>query len=313
MYDVVIIGAGAAGLTAAIYTARARLKTLVLETYTPPSQAVVTSEIENYPGFPDGLNGFELIDRFKKQAGKFGAEFKTEEVKSLEQIEFDNKNIWKIKTVAEELDSLCVIVASGARPNKLGIPGEDRFCGKGVSYCATCDGALFKGKHVAVVGGGDTAVEEALFLTKFASKVSIIHRRDRLRATEILQERAFANKRIEYIWNSVVEKICGENSVKALRVRNVKTDRVTDFACDGVFIFVGYTPNTDFLKGILKLDKDGYIIADADMKTEKQGLFAAGDARKKLLRQIVTASGDGATAGFCAEQYVAELKGKAYK
>lgn len=312
MYDVVIIGGGPSGLTAAIYASRARLKTLLIESVSIPGQAITTSDIENYPGFPDGLNGFELVDRFKKQAGKFGAEFKTGNVKNIKQSKKKDKNTWQIEFDEGLATSLSVIVATGARPKKLGVPGEDTLCGKGVSYCAVCDATFFKNKNIAVLGGGDTAVEEALFLTKFANKVTLIHRKNRLRATKILQERALANKKIEFMWDSVVNEILGNDKVKALKIKNLKTGRATDFPSEGIFIFVGYAPNTDFLKGVIKLDRAGYIITDGDMKTTKEGIFACGDARKKTLRQIVTACGDGATAAFSAGTYVEELKGTAY-
>ena len=313
IYDAIIIGGGPAGLTAAIYASRARLKTLLVESFTVPGQAVITADIENYPGFPEDLNGFDLIDKLKKQAKKFETEFKVADVKDIKESKETGKRIWQLDLGEEKLSAFSVIIATGARPKMIGIPGEDTFRGKGVSYCATCDGALFKNKNIAVLGGGDTAVEEALFLTKFASKVTLIHRRDRLRATKILQERAFANKKIEFIWNSIATEILGDGRVRSLKVKNIKDNKEKDLACDGVFVFVGYVPNTDFLKKVLKMDKNSYIIADDDMKTSKHGVFVAGDARKKLLRQIVTACGDGATAAFSARLYVEELKGVAYK
>ena len=304
-YDVVIIGGGPAGLTAAIYAARARLKTLVIESVSVPGQAVLTADIENYPGFPEALNGFDLIDRFKRQAEKFDMEFKTDDVKRLKR----SKGVWEINSGQF---SLSVIVASGARPKKLGVPGEDGLRGRGVSYCAVCDGAFFKGKNIVLVGGGDTAIEEAVFLTKFADKVTVIHRRSELRATKILQERAFANKKIDFIWDSVVTGVLGEERVKGITIRNLKSSLEKDFKAEGVFIFVGYAPNTDFLKNTLKCDKEGYIIADENMKTSQKGVFAAGDVRQKILRQIVTAAGDGATAAISAVRYVEELKGEQY-
>jgi len=313
IYDVAIIGAGPAGLTAAIYASRARLKTLLVESLTTPGQAITTAHIENYPGFPEGLNGFELIDRFKKQAVNFGTEFQTGDIKSLKECKAEGKKAWRLGRSGGDITSLSVIIASGASPRKLGIPGEDEFRGKGVSFCAVCDAAFFKGKNIAVVGGGDTAVEEALFLTGFAAKVTLVHRRDRLRATKILQERASANKKLEFIWNSVAKKISGTNKVEALEIENIKSGKSTNLPVDGIFVFVGYTPNTAYLKGALKLDKNGYITADCDMKTQKAGVFACGDARKKLLRQVVTAAGDGATAAHSARLYVEELKGIAYK
>ena len=313
MYDTVIIGGGPAGLTAAIYASRARLKTLLIESFTVPGQAVITSDIENYPGFPEALSGFNLIERFKKQAKTFGTGFKTGNVKRIKKIEEAKRKAWQVGLEKEEISSLSLIVASGARPKKLGVEGEDKFRGKGVSYCAVCDAAFFKAKSVALVGGGDTAIEEAIFLTGFADKVTVIHRRDRLRATKVLEERAQANKKINFIWNSVVSKISGENKVGAVRIKNLKDKKEKDFPCEGVFIFVGYAPNTDFAKGRINLDENGYVRADDNMKTSEEGIFAAGDVRKKLLRQIVTAAGDGATAAFSARMYVEELKGTAYK
>ena len=298
-YDVIIIGGGPAGLTAGIYASRARLKTLLIESFSVPCQAVTTDHIENYPGFPEGINGFELIEKFKKQAEKFGTEFIVSEVKSIKE----NKLFWQIETDDISYSSRAVIIASGASPKKLNIPGEDKFRGKGVSYCATCDGALFKDKEVVVVGGGDTALEEALFLTKFAKKVTVMHRRDMLRGTKILQERAFANKKIEFKWDSVVSEILGASKVTGVKIKNVKTSTETDFLCDGVFIFVGYTPNTGFLKDLLPLDESGYITTDDNCLTSKPGIFACGDCRKKLLKQVITACGDGATAAFACHHY----------
>jgi len=299
-YDVIIIGGGPAGLTAGIYASRARLKTLIVESFSVPCQAVTTDHIENYPGFPDGVNGFELIDKFKKQAEKFGTEFITAEVKEVKEA----KPGWEILTDDKSYTSRAIIIASGARPKRLDIPGEDKFRGKGVSYCATCDGALFKNKEVVVAGGGDTALEEAIFLTRFAKKVTVIHRRNALRGTKILQERAFSNKKIEFVWDAVISEILGEAKVSAVKVKNVKTGAEKDLSCDGIFIFVGYTPNTAFLKDLLPLDESGYIIADDNCLTSKVGIFACGDCRKKLLRQVVTAAGDGATAAFACRHFL---------
>ena len=308
-YDVIIIGGGPAGLTAALYASRTRLKTLLLESYFVPGQAVIADCIENYPGFPDGINGFELIEKFKKQVQKFGAEIKIGDIERIEK----HKNGWRVDVEGKTYNSLSLLVASGARPKKLGVPGEERLQGRGVSYCATCDGALYKDKDVVLVGGGDTAIQEALFLTRFAKKVSVVHRRKRLRATRILQERALANKVIEFIWESRIIEIMGKDKVGGVKVKNINTEKETEVSCNGVFIFAGYSPNTDFIKGLLKSDKDGYILTDDDMNTSKKGIFACGDCRKKLLRQVVTACGDGATAAFSAQQYVEELKGVAYK
>lgn len=312
-YDVVIIGGGPAGLTAAIYASRARLATLLVESYSIPGQAVITSDIENYPGFPEVLSGFDLIEKFKKQAQNFGTEFKIGDVKGITELKHKDKTQWQIELEKDKITALSVIVATGARPNKLGITGEDNLKGKGVSYCAVCDASFFKGKHVTVVGGGDTAIEEAIFLTKFADKVTIIHRKARLRATKILQERATQNKKIEFIWNSIATEIKGSDKVEAIKIQNVKSKKETDLPCNGVFIFVGYVPNTDFIKGIVDFDEKGYIIANDNMETSKNGVFVAGDVRKKLLRQVVTATGDGATAAFAVRMYVEKLKGIEYK
>jgi len=299
-YDCIIIGGGPAGLTAGIYTSRARLKTLLIESFSVPCQAVTADHIENYPGFPEGINGFELVEKFKKQAEKFGTEFIVSEVKSIKE----NNPGWQVITEDKSYIARSVIIASGASPKKLNIPGEDKFRGRGVSYCGTCDGALFKDKEVIVAGGGDTALEEAIFLTRFAKKVTVIHRRNALRGTKILQERAAANKKIEFVWDAVISEILGVAKVLAVKVKNVKTGAEKDLSCDGVFIFVGYMPNTAFLKDLLPLDESGYIIAEDTCLISKPGIFACGDCRKKLLRQVVTACGEGATAAFSCQHYL---------
>ena len=303
-YDVIIIGGGPAGLTAGIYASRARLKTLLIESYSVACQAVTTDHIENYPGFPEGVNGFELIGKFKKQAEKFGTEFIAAEVKEVREA----KPGWQIVTEDKNYTALSTIIATGASPKRLDVPGEDKLRGRGVSYCGTCDGALFKNKEVVVAGGGDTALEEAIFLTRFAKKVTVIHRRNALRGTKILQERAFSNKKIEFVWDAVISEILGESKVSAVKVKNVKTGVEKDLSCDGVFIFVGYTPNTVFLKDLLLLDQSGYIVADDNCLTSKPGIFACGDCCKKLLRQVVTACGDGATSAFACQHYIENLQ-----
>jgi thioredoxin reductase (NADPH) len=309
-YDLVIIGGGPAGLTAAVYASRARLKSLLIGSISVPSQAMLTEYIENYPGFPDGINGFELLENFKRQAEVFGAESISGTVQKIEAFAEKDFKGWKIEADGKAYISLSIIIASGARPKRLNLPGEERLTGRGVSYCATCDAALYKNKDVVVIGGGDSAIEEALFLTKFVNKVSVIHRRDALRATKVLQERAFGNKKIDFIWSSIVTEIIGGAKVSGLKIKNIKTDKETELCCEGVFIFAGYVPNTDFAKGLLELDEEGYIITDGNMATSKKGIFACGDCRKKLLRQVVTACADGAIAAFSAQQYLEGLEAK---
>jgi thioredoxin reductase (NADPH) len=313
IYDVIIIGAGPSGLTAAIYTSRARLKTLLLEGLSVSSQVLVTDKIENYPGFPEGIGGFEMIGKFKKQAKLFGTEFVTEDVNNIQPSKRNGTNVWQVEVKDRVYYSFSVIIASGVQFRALGVKGEKKLLGRGVSYCAVCDGAFFKDKDVVVIGGGDTAAEEALFLTRFAKKITLVHRRDRLRATRILQERIFSNKKIGIIWDSVVNEILGDNKVQGVRVTDIKTKKDMDISCDGVFIFVGLVPNTNFVKDIIKLDENGYVIADSSMKTSREGIFACGDCRQTILRQVVTACGDGAFAAFSAQQYVDELKGISYK
>lgn len=302
MYDVIIIGGGPAGLTAGIYVSRARLKSLLIDNYGINGQLVSADVIENYPGFSDGISGVQLVKNFRNQAEKFGLEIISDEVVS---INYTEKNI-EVKTNGKIYSALSLIIATGAKPKQLGIPGEKEFTGRGVSYCATCDAALFKNKTIAVIGGGDTAIEEALFLTKFADKVLVIHRRDKLRATKILQERAEANKKISFLWNSKITEIIGDKKVKSILVENILTSEKTKINCDGVFMFVGYTPNTNFLKNVVQVDNNGHIITDEEMKTNKAGIFAAGDCRKKLLKQVITACSDGAIAAFSAEKYTCD-------
>lgn len=313
VYDVVIVGGGPGGLTAGLYAARATLKVLLIEGTAAASQITVTDLIENYPGFPAGIGGFELVETFKRQAGQFGLETTSADVKALSPQQWGNVKGWEVRTGSGNYSALAVILATGAQWRKLGVPGEEAYIGKGVSYCATCDGPFYRNRDVVVVGGGDTAIQEALFLTHFAKKVFVVHRRDRLRATGILQKRAFANDKIEFVWNSVCEEIAGSAFVETVRVRNVQSpDKKTDIAAEGIFIFIGLTPNTELAKGVCDLDSLGYIITDDRMRTSAPGLFACGDCIRKLLRQVVTACGDGATAAFAAQLYVEDLKGEAY-
>lgn len=301
-YDLAIIGGGPAGLTAAIYGARGGLKTLLFEASLPGGQAALTDLIENYPGFPQGVNGPQLMAQFLEQATRFGAEVRLEEVQ-----EASLGGALKIlRTGRGEYQARAVIIATGARQRRLGVPGEAEFVGRGVSYCATCDGAFFRDKKVAVIGGGDAAVEEALFLTRFAREVVIIHRRDKLRATRILQERAMANEKVRFLWNTVVDRIVGTAKVEAVELRDVETGKAATEAVDGVFVFIGTEPNTRlFQQEGLDLDAQGYVVTDAEMRTSLPGVFAAGDVRAKQLRQVATAVGDGAQAAMAAEHFLA--------
>ena len=299
-YDLIIAGGGPAGLTAGLYAARSMLKTLLLEKMTPGGQAATTFLIENYPGFPEGISGPDLAQAMENQAKKFGLAVTYGEVKKMSFRE----PLWEVETEDKKLLAKAVVVASGVEPRKLGVPGEETLRGRGVSYCATCDGPFFKDQEIGVVGGGDSAVEEALYLTRFAAKVYLIHRRNALRAEKIIQERAFQNPKIEILWDTVVAKVLGDSGVEGLELQNVKTKTLRTLKVGGVFFYVGWLSNTEFLKGIVDLDEQGYVVTDEHMATSAPGLFAAGDVRKKLLRQIATAVGDGATAAFAAGQYI---------
>ncbi|KUO49785.1 MAG: thioredoxin reductase [Desulfitibacter sp. BRH_c19] len=301
MHDVAIVGGGPAGLTAALYTARSGRKTIIIEKSMPGGQAALTSWIENFPGFPEGVSGPDLMMKFYQQATQFGAEMIIEDVLNVDL----HDDIKKIKTTNNNIEAMSVIIASGAQARKLGVQGEGKFQGRGVSYCATCDGAFFKGKKVAVVGGGDSAVEEAIFLTKFASQVQIIHRRDELRATKILQERAINNPKIKFVYSTVVEEIKGNKGVEKIVVKDIKTGVGREEDIDGVFVFIGTVPNTEWLEG-LDLNENGYIQTDSFLTTNLPGVFAAGDVREKFFRQVSTAVGDGATAAMSAERYLGE-------
>ncbi|MDD4910567.1 MAG: thioredoxin-disulfide reductase [Candidatus Omnitrophica bacterium] len=301
-YDCIIIGASAAGLTAGIYTGRALYNTLILERLCVGGQIILTERIENYPGFPEGIGSFELAERLRKQAEGFGVRIEEgEAIRIGAGHAADEKQVF---TADREFRSRALIIASGASPKKLGIPGESELSGKGVSYCATCDGPLYRGKEVIVIGGGDKAIEEALFLSRIAKKVTIVHRRDRFRASRILQKRAEASGNIHFALDSVVEEITGSARVEAVKITNVKTGKKDAMPADGVFIFVGILPNTEFAGGALKLDKDGFILTDELMNTGSSGIFACGDCRRKDLYQFITACGDGAQAGFSAVKYL---------
>jgi len=303
IYDVVIIGGGPAGLTAGLYTSRSRLKTLLIENGLLGGQMTTTEVIENYPGFPEGVTGDELSRLMGEQAKRFGLELIPEYVVEV-KLEGPRKIV---KTEEGSYLSQALIICTGTEYRKLGVPGEKEFAGRGVSYCATCDGAFFRDNQIVVVGGGDSALTEALYLTKFGKEVTIIHRRDALRGTKIYQERVFTHPKIKLLWNSVIQEIKGDSVVKSIVVKNVKTGEVTEQPIDGVFLFVGLSPRTQFLRGLVDMDEEGYILTDGNAQTSAKGIFAAGDCRKKLVRQIATAVGDGATAACSTEKYL-ELK-----
>lgn len=304
-YDLVIIGGGPAGLTAGIYAARARLNAVLIEKSVTGGQIVVTDRIENYPGFPEGISGYDLAKKMVEQAKKFGLKIETDDVIALDSAE----KIKRIKLQDKVITAHAVIIATGASPKTLGVPGENTYYGRGVSFCATCDGPFFNNSIVAAVGGGDTAIQESIFLTKFVKKIYVIHRRNELRATKILQEQAQANEKIEFVWNSVVTGITGSlEKVEKVKVRNVKTGNEKEINVDGCFIWIGIKPNTDFLKNTIELDEYGFMIADSRMETSVAGVFAAGDGRNTPVRQISSAIGDGAIAAISAEHYITNLK-----
>jgi len=296
--DVIIIGGGPAGLTAAIYCSRAMLKTVVIEEQSVGGQMVFTTDIENYPGFPDGVMGPELGGLMEKQAKRFGTEIVYETIK------FVDKNNKKIVTDRNEYSCKALIIATGASPMKLGLEKEAELTGKGVSYCATCDGAFFRDQIVAVVGGGNTAIEEAIFLTNFASNVYIIHRRDKFRAEKYLQEKALKNEKIKPLWNKVVTKLHGDDSLSAITIKDVLTGKEETVNLSGLFIFVGYKPRTEVFKDVVDIDEVGYIVANEFRQTNVDWIFAAGDCVKKPYKQIATAVGDGCTAAMSAIAYL---------
>jgi thioredoxin reductase (NADPH) len=303
IYEVIIIGGGPGGLTAGLYTSRARLNTLLIESALFGGQMTTTELIENYPGFPQGVTGDELGRLMEEQAKRFGMKTVTQEVVKVSLA----GDLRVVQTYESTYRCEALIVSTGTEYRKLGVPGEKEFAGKGVSYCATCDGAFFRDSQIVVVGGGDSALTEALFLTKFARELIIIHRRDALRGTKIYQERALANPKIKFFWNSIVQEIKGDSMVRSIIAKNVKTGEIKEVETEGVFLFVGLVPRTQFLKGVVQMDEEGYILTNEECETSTKGIFAVGDCRKKLLRQIATAIGDGATAAFAAEKFL-ELK-----
>ena len=301
MYDVLVIGAGPAGMTAAIYAARAGYNTAMVEVGVPGGQAATTEIIENYPGFPQGVAGPDLMYKFFEQTQTFGVEMLYGYVEKLEC----EGEVKKVKVGDNVYESKAVVIASGAKPRTLGVANEDRMRGRGVSYCATCDGFFFKDKDVLVVGGGDTAVEEAMYLTKMCASVTLIHRRDQLRANRTAQNRALANEKLKIIYNTTLEEIIGEDKVTAVKLKNKITGEETILEINGIFIFAGYLPNNDFFPAELEVDKNGYVLTDEKMQTNIPGVFAVGDVRKKALRQVTTAVGDGGAVSSAIEEYFA--------
>jgi thioredoxin reductase (NADPH) len=301
MRQIAIIGSGPAGLTAAIYSSRANLAPLVVEGWQSGGQLATTTEVENYPGFPTGIMGPDLMKHLRAQAERFGTQFITGDVTAADL----KSRPFSLTIDGERTEQAqALIIATGASPIRLGVPGEDRLWGHGVSTCATCDGYFFRDQELVVVGGGDSAIEEAIFLTKFATKVTVIHRRDKLRASKIMQERAMNNEKIAFVWNSVVEEILGEITVTGVRLRNIMTGRKVELACDGFFIAIGHKPNTDLFTDQLDMDQGGYIITRRGTSTSIPGVFAAGDVQDSIYRQAVTAAGSGCMAAIDAERYL---------
>lgn len=303
IYDVIIIGAGPAGYTAAIYTSRANLKTLMIAGDTPGGQLLLTSEVENFPGFKDGIQGPELMEEMKAQALRFGTEFRADFVTKI-QLETQPKKIW---VGDDEYMAKSIIISTGASANWLNLKNEQKLMGKGISACATCDGFFFTDKHVVVVGGGDSAMEEALTLAKFASKVTIVHRRDEFRASKIMQDRVLGHDKIDVIWNSEVVDVLGENFVEGVALHNIKTNKKTDFACEGLFVAIGHTPATKLFDGTLELNEKKYLKTNPDTSTTIAGVYAAGDVADSRYRQAITAAGEGCKAALECEHFITDL------
>ncbi len=300
-YDVLIIGGGGAGLTAALYTSRAKLSTVLLEKLAPGGQIALTDLVENYPGFPEGVTGTEISQRMEEQAKRYGTEIIYDEVSELQK---QNGNFTVKLASGETHTSRSVIVATGASYRNLQVPGEKELTGKGVAYCATCDGAFFKEKEIIVVGGGDSAMQEGIFLTRFATQVTVVHRRDKLRASPILQERARQNPKMKFIWDTVVTEISGDKKVQQVKLQNVKTQETRDFKTDGVFIFIGHDPNTGFLKGLVDLDEKGYVKSGEGLQTSVPGLFVSGEVRAGAVKQLVSCCGEGCEAALSCQAYL---------
>jgi thioredoxin reductase (NADPH) len=308
MEKVIIVGSGPAGFTAAIYTARARLAPLVIAGPTLGGQAALSSEVGNYPGFPEDISGAELAALMQKQAERFGARVEMDIVTEIDL----SGHPFKVVTYGGEYETQALIVATGASPRKLGIAGEEKYAGRGVSYCATCDGFFFIDKEIIIVGGGDSAVQEAMYLTRFASKVTLIHRRNQLRAESFLQEQARSNPKIQFLWDSIVTEIVGGEAASGVRVRHLSTGEETFLPTDGVFVAIGYVPTTDFLGSQLRMDANGYVIADEHGRTSVEGVWAAGDVCDWIYRQIAASVGSGCRVAIQVEQYVAQLEHRAY-
>ena len=306
-YDVVVIGGGAGGMTAALYAGRARLKTLLMEKSLIGGLATYTSEIENYPGFPEGIDGTELMKHFDKQFRKFGVNVKLTDCKGVTRLE-DGR--WNVSTFRTDYHTKAVLLATGGRNRLTGAPGEEKFLDKGISFCATCDAARYTGKKVLIIGSGDAAIEEGLFLTRFCSEVwvSVVHDEGHVDANQVAREKAFKNEKMHFIWNSSVDSFEGDDMLKRVNLKNLKTGEVMPVDVDGCFLFIGYLPNTKLFEGLVDLDSRGYIVTNVDMETNQPGIFAAGDVRAKTLRQVSTAVGDGAVAGYMCERYIGDLE-----
>jgi thioredoxin reductase (NADPH) len=307
---VVIIGSGPAGLTAALYAARANLEPLVVRGLQPGGLIATTSEVENYPGFVEGIGGFELADNMEKQAARFGAQFKDA---LIERVDASQRPFVLTTDGGETITADTLIISTGAAPRKLGVPGEEQLANRGVSYCATCDGFFFRGKKVVVVGGGNSALDEGLFLTRYVDELMIVHRRDSLRADPVLQERAFSNPKVRFIWDSTVEEILGDEKVSGVRVKNLKTGEETTFEADGVFPYIGHIPNSWIFKGVIDMDENGYLVTDGRTRTNVPGIFVAGDVEDHVYRQAITAAGDGCRAAMEATWFLAEQEHAASK